>query len=534
MSRKSHRSDLRNIGAADCETDPFKYGRVPKPFLWGLYINEKYYEFERTIDFINFVRDEEWTIYAHNGGKFDWHFVLMECEIKPKISIISGRIAEFKIGSCTFRDSYNILPIPLAAYQKDEIDYATFEEEVRYLPENWRPIRDYLKSDCVYLYELVIRFVSDYGFNITLASTALKVFNQMEGLSTPRTNQNFFDEISQYYFGGRVEVFKSGVFEKDFSYIDLNSAYPFAMTYDHPYGKTRHVSKHLPEIADGKIFIKLKCVSNGHFPIRPEKGGLLFPNDGEVYEFYITGHEYYMAEKWGLLKDVEIIRVTSFEDTINFTNYVDHFYKLKEEATISGDAALRLFAKLFMNSLYGKYAANPTKYKQYSVQNYVTAEMFEVENPDYEATNEFGNNILYARELYDDELRFLNVSTSASITGQVRAIMMDALLSCDTPYYCDTDSIICEGTGNLELDATKLGAWDVEAEANFVAIAGKKLYTMVTVEGKTKSASKGAKLSHSEIVKVAKGEKVTWKSEAPTFSVSRGITFNKRNITKTV
>ncbi|AUR81552.1 DNA polymerase type B [Vibrio phage 1.069.O._10N.286.49.F11] len=533
MTRKANRRLLENIGAADCETDPFKYGRIPKPFIWGLYINEQYYEFEKTIDFINFVRDEEWTIYAHNGGKFDWHFVLQECEIKPSVKIIAGRIAEFQIGKCTFRDSYNILPIPLAAYQKDEIDYALFEKETRYEPETWKAIRAYLKSDCVYLHELVTAFVSEYGFNITLASTALKVFNQMSNLKTPRTNLNYFERISPYYFGGRVQAFKTGTFEKDFYYVDINSAYPYAMMYDHAYGNKRTKSRHLPDEKDVKIFVTLKCKSNGHFPVRLENGSLSFPDDGNIYEFKVTGHEYYAAEELGLLEDVEIIEVLTFEDSICFANYVEHFYVMKEQATIEKDEAKRLFAKLFMNSLYGKYATNPTKYKQYSMQSVHTAEEFENFNPDYVCATEIGDNLLYERDLYDDELKFLNVATAASITGYVRAFMMRALCSVDTPYYCDTDSIICEGLGDLEIDATKLGAWDIEGEASFCAIAGKKLYSMVLKDGKTKTASKGARLTHDELVEVAQGGEVVWKSDAPTFSISRGIRFNERKIRKT-
>lgn len=110
---------MRPIWTADCETDPFKRGRIPKPFLWGVYDGTACHLFERTEDFINFVQDKKVILYAHNGGKFDWHFILDYLEPFTPINIINGRIAKFKIGVCEFRDSYNILPIPLAAYQKE-------------------------------------------------------------------------------------------------------------------------------------------------------------------------------------------------------------------------------------------------------------------------------------------------------------------------------------------------------------------------------------------------------------------------------
>ena len=113
----------REIAVADCETDPFKINRIPAPFVWGYYDGEIYKEFSTTKEFIEFVKNENKIIYAHNGGKFDWHFIKEYIEPEQKIMVINGRLASFKIGNCEFRDSYNLLPVPLSAYQKTEIDY---------------------------------------------------------------------------------------------------------------------------------------------------------------------------------------------------------------------------------------------------------------------------------------------------------------------------------------------------------------------------------------------------------------------------
>jgi hypothetical protein len=47
----------------------------------------------------------------------------------------------------------------------------------------------------------------------------------------------------------------------------------------------------------------------------------------------------------------------------------------------------------------------------------------------------------------------------------------------DRPIYCDTDSIICEAFGG-NLHDTELGGWKIEAEGDYAAIAGKKLYAV--------------------------------------------------------
>ena len=76
------RNDDKPIWVADCETDPFKYGDVPEPFIWGIFDGVNYWEFlgtglyhTCTVDdiarVVDFLRDKEIILYAHNGGKFD-------------------------------------------------------------------------------------------------------------------------------------------------------------------------------------------------------------------------------------------------------------------------------------------------------------------------------------------------------------------------------------------------------------------------------------------------------------------------------
>src|SRR4051812_21942910 len=113
---------MREIWVADAETDPFEHGADIQPFIWGAFNGTEYHEFETTAALVDFFRDKKVIVYAHNGGRFDWHFLLPHLDPFTPVMIIAGRLAKFTIGECEFRDSYNILPSPLSAYQKDEID----------------------------------------------------------------------------------------------------------------------------------------------------------------------------------------------------------------------------------------------------------------------------------------------------------------------------------------------------------------------------------------------------------------------------
>jgi len=511
----------REIWIADSETEGFKYRRIPRPFIWGAYNGIEYHEFNSTAAFLEFITARNCIVYAHNGGKFDWMFLINDLEPFQPLQVINGRLAKFKIGAAEFRDSYNILPVPLAAYKKDEINYDLFEPEQREKPEVMQLIRNYLRSDCVYLYQLVIEFISKYGLNLTLAGAAMKKWQKIAEVKAPATSADFYHSVSPYYYGGRVECFKKGIIKREFKVIDLNSAYPDAMTFNHPYGSAYDVSNALPNSRayTERAFITLSAISAGAFPYRDTDNSLFFPNDNLPRIYKITGWEFLAAIETKSIRDWEIIEVVSFNDSVNFRDYVNYFYELKTNA--EKNSPDYIFAKLFLNSLYGKFGANPEKYEEFMVvrPQYIEA----ADSEGYGYCTEVGQWALVSRPLSEFRQRYYNLAVAASVTGFVRAKLLRALKECDTPLYCDTDSIACVGSGALPLHPTRLGDWDVEAECDYGGIAGKKLYAFRMLNGKWKKASKGVKLTADEIIKVAKGEEAIYMPEAPTFSIKRGI-----------
>lgn len=521
---------MAEIWTADCETDPFKRGRKPRPFIWGAYTLGQYREFTDTDEFVDFIADIECVIYAHNGGKFDWHYILHRIPTFEELTVINGRLARFKIGNAEFRDSYNILPVPLSAYKKDDIDYALMEADQRDKPANKKLISEYLKSDCMYLYDLVDNFVRAYGSGLTVAGTALKQWQKISDQKAPSTTKSFYENFAPFYYGGRVQCFESGIINADLKMVDLNSAYPGAMKHQHAWGTGYHTTTALPttKAYTQRAFIELSCTSHGALPWRDEKGALHFPDDGIRRTYFITGWEFLAGIETKTISDVEIISVTQFSDSIEFGDYVDHFFAQKEAA--ENGSPEYIFAKLFLNSLYGKWAANPENYEEFKIVPAHHVHSAEVDG--YGFCTEVAGNALVSRPLSDEKHRYYNVATAASITGYVRAQLWRAINAVERPLYCDTDSVMCENTGTLELHPTNLGAWDVEAEGSEVAIAGKKLYAFRKSDGKYKTASKGARLTAEEIIRVARGETVKYEAEAPTYSLTTGVRFIHRNIRK--
>lgn len=437
--------------------------------------------------------------------------------------VINGRLAKFVIGTAEFRDSYNLLPMPLAAGgEKLEIDYSILEMDQRDKPKNRELIKDRVRTDCVYLWQMIEKFVSEFGLHMTFPAASLHAWSGLSGLSIPKTTPQFYARIAPYYYGGRVECFSTGITREKFSVIDINSAYPYAMTFKHPWGENIVASENLPSDrgAIERSFITIRAKSHGAFPYRElHDSALNFPRDGIYRTFNITGWEYLAAQETGKLGDAyKIEKVLRLPLTVDFCGYIDNFYKMKENAKRDKDPARYEFAKKFLCSLYGKFGANPEKYEEFTViePKFIDAAR---QADGYLFCSQVADFALVSRPLRDDAQHYINVAVAASITGFVRAHLWRAICAAGGVLYCDTDAIACRDTGALEFDPTKLGAWDLEAQCNFAAIAGKKLYAFRTTAGKWKTASKGVKLGHRDIVKIAKGQVVEFKPQAPQFSL---------------
>ncbi len=523
----------RPFWVVDSETDPFKFGRHPKPFLWGCYTGKDYFEFETTDKLMGFLRNKDVIVYAHNGGKFDYYFFKDYFESGPML-LIAGRLAKFKIGLCEFRDSYNIIPTPLAGFFKTKIDYAWFEERVRYkyMPQ----IRSYLKDDCVNLYEMVKRFRDDYGIHLTQASAAISIWSKMSGRSTPKSTMHFYEQFRPYYYGGRVQCFGSGDFTGSFQSYDINSAYPYAMLHEHPISTQGGQCMGIPKGRDiGPCFFQVTCLSEGAFPYRVLDGSLFFPDwrvEGPILRtYYITGWELKAAIETDSIKNVTIGLCNYFEDTCHFKMYVERFWDLKAESKIglkknanNMDAKARYnSSKCFLNALYGKFAANPAAYE--NTEFHINSDEWKGYMETGISTCQWGNGFFSFHDIEEKNMRYYNLATSASITGFVRAYLWRHILKAKEPVYCDTDSITARFFDRFDL-GSGIGQWEKEGEYDRVVIAGKKLYAMHHV-GKNqkdknwKLASKGVKLSAKEIIEVAAGETVTYNPAVPTYSIKR-------------
>lgn len=533
--RSVEKRDAKPVGVIDAETDPFEYGVIPEPFIWGFKDSYRYKTFTDTDALIDWLADQDMIVYAHNGGKFDYHLKGFLKRLSPfqEIMMINGRLSTFKIGKCEFRDSVNILPCKLDELGiKHDMDYQKLRKEnrMRHMPEIMR----YLKQDCDTLYEAVSNFIRLYGLNLTLASAAMKQWRKIADMPSPRNgNQSLFTYMQPWYYGGRVECFHKGMIRESFKLADIKSAYPFAMLHDHPYGQGYGVELNpQPGPVDPQAFYELTVDHDGCFPVRTANGLSFAP--AKRQRVWATGWELKAAQDTGAATVLRIHQQVTFGASINFRSYVDHFYAIKEAAP--KNSFERLAAKLFLNSLYGKFGSNPLEYHSYMVLE--LSDWEEAQEDGWQLAAEVGPWAIVKRPLAGAELGFYNLATAASVTGFVRAYLWRAINAVSRTggrvLYCDTDSLAFIPGGSDPLTYGKaLGDWEDEGAFSGGGIAGKKMYAFQKASGGYKIACKGVKLSADEILEVASGNTVTYRREAPSFSVKHGAKFITRQVKRT-
>lgn len=528
----------RPIFTLDCETDPFKIGRIPEPFLWGIYDghNYDYWQFETVEEVVSFLRDRKIIVYAHNGGKFDYHYLRQEINADDPVAVISGRLAKFRIGECECRDSLNLFgQTRLKDFEKMKIDYKLMEKSERYKPENWKLICEYLKSDCVNLWNLVNSFVERYGMHFTQAGASMKYWSKTYKKEIPKSSKEYYDSFHPFYYGGRVQCFAHGHKKREGKLFDMNSAYPRAMCDLHPYSTDAVITKSLPKEREriGSCLIELEGISAGALPKYAEDGGLYFPDDREsrtVRNYKVTGWELLAALETNSLDIQDIVKVHKFCETTDFKEYINTFYTQRKEAKKLGDKALDIFCKIFMNSLYGKFAANPEKYQEYVLPS--EEKFAEWLSKGWTVDGNWCDRCVLTRPLPEIKHRYYNIATAASITGWVRAFLWRAICAVKNVLYCDTDSIFCDDAGDLEI-GSELGQWKLEFAADEYAIAGKKTYAMHMLPQywkesweidepwtrEWKIASKGVRLTPVEVIAAATGSSFTHLTSVPNYSI---------------
>jgi len=459
-------------------------------------------------------------IYAHNGGKYDFRFILpyllknYKCSFLPigaslvKISVYYNSKSKKKI--CEFRDSYNILESSLKKLaesfrvtQKLSVD----RTDLRSLsPEE---LKKYVQVDCIALYEVIEKALEKFGveeFAITSASESFREWRKLENEKQYQVNASLDVDLRKSYKGARTEVFcRKGY---NLTCYDVVSMYPYVMKNHYfPAGNVIYTATWKFDLL-GIYKCKVKTPEYMEYPFLPyrdKNGKLLFPL-GEWTDWYCSP-EIQKASELGY--QIEIIEGFVWsEQRKPFENYINKWIKIKSQAKKDNDEALKYVAKLRLNGLYGKFGQRRELRK---VTQDINMQMVKNENvfPLFEDLE------LYSYPVEDKKpFTYVHIASFVTCYARIRLyeIIEDVVSKGGYVYYCDTDSVTCDV--QLE-ESSELGGLEIEKSGEEFIFLFPKVYAYKS-NGKTHKKAKGFycdSLKFSNYKKALKGRHSQIKSE---------------------
>jgi hypothetical protein len=367
--------------------------------------------------------------------------------------------------------------------------------EVNFEEDSKEYIAEYCRRDCeilVHAWHIWVKFLKEHhlgNFSKTLAGQALSAFRHrfMTHRIYIHTNPEATRLEREAYFGGRTECFFLGeVIGHKLYQVDVNSMYPYVMwKYKYPYRLVRYYPnanlRKLKNLIDKRYVIaKVRLdIDEPWFPTR-HNHKVIFPV-GEFWTVLCT-EGLRLALKKGWVE--ECVEMCTYEADYIFKDYAIYFHNLKEEYENKGNYAFREIAKLFNNSLYGKFGekldevywaqpCDPTLFERELV--------FGVNPPENSIIQRFGG---WEKEIGLGKAEGFNSfpAICAHVTENTRLEMYSLVLQAGKKncYYMDTDSLIINQNGydrlRDKMHPTKMGMLKIEGEADYLNIRGLKDY----------------------------------------------------------
>lgn len=352
----------------------------------------------------------------------------------------------------------------------------------------------YCFRDTEIAYESLLEYLqyiisNDLGtFAMTRASQAMKAFKHrfISHKIMYHTNKELCEIEKDAYFGGRTECYQIGKINGGpFVDLDVNSLYPYIMMSKPvpikpiDYYKSIPI-RHIDDLLSSYGMIARVEIETDEprYPYR-NNGKLIFPV-GRFTTTLCTENISY-AHKHGHL--ISVSEAITYEMAYPFIDYINYFYRIRLEAKKTGNKVYDKMAKLLMNSLYGKFAAQrdiTILTKPCEVTDYIREEVYDsVTNENQIISKLFGTLIItQGKEVIPGSI----ISIPAHITEYARNYLWLIMqkIGIENVYYCDTDSIKIQESNMYKLsdiiDPDKLGMLKVESKYSSLTINAAKDY----------------------------------------------------------
>lgn len=380
----------------------------------------------------------------------------------------------------TFYDSLKIITMPVDKVAKTfglpinklKIDYNEYRAE-------WHKLTtmeiNYLKND-VTIMAMALKDIFAMGYTkMTQGSNALQEYKEIMGKAykTLFPVPDYDKDIRQSYRGGWTylnPVYKDKVVENGLT-LDVNSLYPSRMYEEKlPWGTpVKYFGKYdAGMFPDFDVYIqKFRCefeLKEGKLPTLQLKTTPGFQpteyvtsSNGDCISLCMCTVDMELFLEHYDVYNMEYIEGYAFRSSTKlFREYIDKWIKIKNDNAKEGNEGMRQWAKIMLNSLYGKFATNPICGSRAPYRE---------------------DGVVHYRNLPEEERSPLYLPVGTFITAYARNYTIRAaqkirdyskrVYGKDMFIYSDTDSIhTClpeeECRKILDVDDYRLGAWKIE------------------------------------------------------------------------
>lgn len=445
----------------------------------------------------NKERFNGYTLYAHNGGKYDLPLAIKKAFMESPEFLIEGKGCvelnnawigftlrskkdrKFKI---YFRDSLRLLPMGLAKLTKElKVPHQKLHETINHkditlINYNTFPqLKTYLTHDVFGLLEVIQKFgqgvFKDLGIDIT---------NCYTGASLSKKNffKNYYDTkfpvfklsddndkfIRDSYFGGRVECFQLGEVDKCY-YYDFTSLYPDVGRKYLPYGEPEIIKFNKATTLPKEFFGWVECLVRTknkkcipkHAVLKEDR--LIFPIFDNWTKINLFSEELDYKQY-----EYEFITGIKFKKSRIKQRFFNDGFRNKAKAKSEGNPAMAQAYKIIINSGYGFWGLRTKDRDGVIICEPNSHKYMDYLNTDKLVSIREQGDYVLCRIKKDLEVCDFNVSIAAAISSYARSklhkMLTDIRKVGGKIYYCDTDSVICNININDYPNIKKKFQWD--------------------------------------------------------------------------
>ena len=398
------------------------------------------------------------------SGKNAWHFCDSYWLLRDKLANI-GKAIGIKKGddpkALAWMSERFGRPI------KDFDDLKKHERTIFYAEVPDEILVLYNRLDCEILWKAVAQFEDEIvglggQLQQTIASTAMTLFRRSFLKRDIFTSEALNQVAGEAYFASRVEVLSRHA--DDFFIYDINSSFPFAMTFPLP-GNLVEYRLDLPDDdRDECIYLADATVEvpDMHMPPLPyRKDNRVFFPVGR-WRSWFTSTDIRLALREGT-KLHKVHQVYVFEPFTDFADYSRKIYGLRAEAKTD---FRKLVLKYLLNSLYGKCSESTHKQEMLINPDEIDRETMQMLQP----------GVWLAEK--EAKIDHRHVIVAAVITAIARRTLYDYAMECYRQLkplmYCDTDSLATKA--DLPIDDKRLGALKLEKRMDWAEFVAPKIY----------------------------------------------------------